>query len=287
MQMEWLWVKLWGKFHIISQFVHSLIQIKIQILHSSLPHTKIKHTDCSNCSGEPHHCTLLHLSKWMVNPTTAHYSISASGWSTPPLHATPSQQVDGQPHHCMLLHLSKWMVNPTTARYSISASGWSTPPLHATPSQQVDGQPHHCTLLHLSKWMVNPTTARYSISASASESFQCHTSSTQKSRVKYLLLHAQVQCTLTFTHIQLVSLNKSCLQYTDTYIHTYIYIKCTKLTTVFSVAQRRNDLTSRQLEGTLQRLEFTDNDVRLFVYAQTLTTTHQSQLHLLYSIIVP
>ena len=133
MQMEWLWVKLWGKFHIISQFVHSLIQIMIQILHSSLPHTKIKHTDCSNCSGEPHHCTLLHLSKWMVNPTTA----------------------------------------------------------------------------------------RYSISASASESFQCHTSSTQKSRVKYLLLHAQVQCTLTFTHIQLVSLNKSCLQYTDTYIHIY------------------------------------------------------------------
>ena len=125
-----------------------------------------------------------------------------------------------------------------------------------TDCSNCSGQPHHCTLLSLSKCMVNPTTARYSISASASESFQCHTSSTQKSRVKYLLLHSQVQRTLTITHIQLVSLNKSCLQYIDTYIHIYIYIKCTKLTTVFSVAQRRNDLTSRQLEGTLQRLEF-------------------------------
>ena len=182
-----------------------------ELLHSSLPHIKIKHTDCSNCSGKPHHCTLLHLSKWMVNPTTAHYSISASGWSTPPLHTTPSQQV----------HLK---------------ASSATPQAHRNHESNI----YYCTL-------------------KSSAHLQLHTSNLYP-------------WTNPICNIQ---------------THTYIYIKCTKLTTVFSVAQRRNDLTSRQLEGTSQRLEFTDGDVRLFVYAQTLTTTRQSQLHLLYSIIVP
>lgn len=56
-----------------------------ELLHSSLPHIKIKHTDCSNCSGEPYHCTLLNLSKciWKLPvPHLKHTEITSQIFTT-------------------------------------------------------------------------------------------------------------------------------------------------------------------------------------------------------------
>ena len=56
-----------------------------ELLHSSLPHIKIKHTDCSNCSGEPYHCTLLNLRKciWKLPvPHLKHTEITSQIFTT-------------------------------------------------------------------------------------------------------------------------------------------------------------------------------------------------------------